>query len=119
MPREFSRTRRVGELMQRELARIIPREILDSRLGLMSVTSVDLAKDFSVATVYVSRVGGEGEAGPALALLEEAAPHLRHCLSEQVNLRTTPRLRFRYDPAIEHGDRVMAALAQISREEEH
>jgi len=119
MPREFSRTRRVGELIQRELARIIPREIDDARLGLISITSVDLSRDFSLATVYLSRIGGEGQAGPALQLLEESAAHLRHCLSADINMRTTPRLRFRYDPGIEHGDRVMAALAEIARDGEH
>lgn len=101
MPREFSRTRRIAELMQRELATIIAREIRDPRVGMVTVTAVRLAGDFSTAHVLFTRHDGPQAAKQVEAVLNRAAGFLRHALSDEVNLRTTPRLIFQYDHELE------------------
>jgi len=58
MAKEYSRTRRVGEQMQRELAALIQREIKDPRLGMVTVSGVEVARDYSVAKVFVTVLGG-------------------------------------------------------------
>ena len=57
MPREFSRTRRVGEQIQRELAVLVREQIKDPRLGMVSISGVKVSRDLSCATVYVSVLG--------------------------------------------------------------
>ncbi len=106
MPREFPRTRRVGEQMQRELARLIQREIRDPRLGMVTVSGVEVSRDLSVARVYVSTLGGAADAEQTLAVLQRAAGFLRGELGRCMKLRTVPELRFRYDDSIERGNRV-------------
>ena len=101
MPKEYSRTRRIAELMQRELATIIAREIHDPRVGMVTITAVRLAGDFSTAHVLFTRHDGPQAAARVEAILNRAAGFLRHALSDVVNLRTTPRLIFEYDQDLE------------------
>ena len=54
MPKEFSRTRRVGEQIQRELAQLIREEIKDPRVGMVTINAVDVSRDFSHAKVYIT-----------------------------------------------------------------
>ncbi len=92
--------------MQRELARLIQREIRDPRLGMVTVSGVEVSRDLSVARVYVSTLGGAADAEQTLAVLQRAAGFLRGELGRCMKLRTVPELRFRYDDSIERGNRV-------------
>ena len=65
MPRDFSRTRRVGEQLQRELATLIRDEIDDPRLGMISISAVEVSRDLSHAEVFFSTLGGQQDAGRA------------------------------------------------------
>ncbi|MDH3691397.1 MAG: ribosome-binding factor A, partial [Gammaproteobacteria bacterium] len=57
MPKEFSRTRRVGELVRRELAVLIASELNDPRVGMVTITAVDITKDLRLAKVRVTCLG--------------------------------------------------------------
>jgi ribosome-binding factor A len=104
MPKEFSRTRRVAELLQRELSEVIARELGDPRIGMVTVTAVQVSKDLAHATVYVTRLGtGTPNQTETVEALNRASGFLRHALSERLELRTTPRLHFKYDTSIERG----------------
>ena len=61
MPREFSRTRRVAELVQRELARLLEEEVSDPRIRLITITAVEVSKDLRHAKVYVTGMGKHAE----------------------------------------------------------
>jgi ribosome-binding factor A len=105
MPKEFSRTRRVAELLQRELSTVIARELGDPRVGMVTVTAVEVSKDYAHATVYVTRLGsGSSEQNETVTALNRASGFLRHALSERLDLRSTPRLHFKYDTSIERGE---------------
>lgn len=113
MPKEFSRTRRIAELMQRELATIIAREIHDPRVGMVTITTVRLAGDFSTAHVLFTRHDGPQAAEHVEAVLNRAAGFLRHVLSDEVNLRTTPRLIFEYDRELEQSMALVDKLEHL------
>jgi ribosome-binding factor A len=109
MPREFSRTERVNEQIKRSLSTLLRdyRPVDD----LLTVTGVDVSPDFRQALVYVSALAPKEEDKTALCRdLNEAAPRLRHALAGQLNLRRTPRLRFRFDAASDRGARIDALL---------
>ena len=69
MAREFTRSDRVADAVQRLLAQMIPAEIRDPRVGMVNVNSVDVARDLSIAKVYVTVVGAEKEGLTALDVI--------------------------------------------------
>src|SRR5262249_55510113 len=108
------RQAKVGEMIKRDLAEILQREMRDPRLALVSVTDVDVARDFTVAKVFISVIGTPQEKADALKALQGAAGFLRGQLGRMLDLRSVPTLVFRYDTGIERGVRMFELL----REEE-
>lgn len=100
---EVDRTRRVATLIQREVSRILQRDINDSRINTVSVNSVSVSRDLKQATVYVSTVDAECSTEKIENLLNKASRFIRRELSQSLNLRITPGLLFKYDNSIERG----------------
>jgi ribosome-binding factor A len=111
MPREFPRTRRVGEQIQRELAGLVREEIKDPRLGMVSICGVTVSRDLAHAKVYVSVLGDEAAVTASLRVLNNAAGFLRRRLGGQMRIRMVPRLRFYFDQSIAEGARMDALIA--------
>ncbi len=108
------RTERIGEQLREEVARLLREEVTDPRIGLLSVTRVDVAPDLSHALVFWSAL----ESGPEPlarieAGLESAAGFLRRQLSRRLRLKRTPELRFRHDPSLALGTRTLALLREL------
>lgn len=110
MSKTFSRTDRIGELIQRELAKIIPKEIRDPRVGLVSVAAVKVTRDLSYAKVYITRLGDPAEGKEAVKALNKASAFLRFHLAQQVQLRAMPQLQFVYDETILTGNALAALI---------
>ena len=110
MPREFPRTRRVGEQIQRELAALIRDELKDPRLGMVSVTVVEVTRDLAYAKVYVSVLGTEEQSIESVKVLNHAAGFLRHKLGKIMHTRTVPEMRFHLDRSLEEGARLGALI---------
>jgi len=110
MPREFSRSQRVGEQIQRSLSILIQQEIRDPRLGMTSVSAVQVARDLSVAKVYVTVLGDDDAVKASLEVLKNAAGFLRSSLARQMRTRVVPELRFIYDHSLEEGVRLGALI---------
>lgn len=104
------RTERVGDLLRSELADLLRREIRDPRVGLASISSVEVARDFSHAKVRVSVLGTEAERLAAVAALDGAKGFLRRELSRRVSLRTTPELHFELDRGAERSQQMATIL---------
>ena len=110
MPRDFPRTRRVGEQLQRELATLIRDEIDDPRLGLVSISAVEVSRDFSHAKVFFSTLGSDQDADASLEVLHGAAGYLRKLLGQRMTLRNVPQLHFRQDHSLADGARLSALI---------
>jgi ribosome-binding factor A len=110
MPKDFERTRRVGEQLQRELATIIQQELRDPRLGMVTISAVEVSKDMSVAKVFFTMLDESSDHTRAIEALQHAAGFLQHELSHRVQLRTIPKLRFTYDESIERGSALSALI---------
>ncbi len=107
--RRYPRMLRVNEVVREALADELER-MSDPRLGMVTITGVDVAADLRQATVYYAALGQEGDAHDAL---RAAAPHLRAELGRQVRLKYLPRLDFCSDPGIEHGQRVEEIIRDL------
>ena len=110
MPKDFERTRRVGEQLQRELATIIQQELRDPRLGMVTISGVEVSKDMSVARVFVTSLEEQADHRKTIDALQHAAGFLQHELGRRVQLRTIPKLRFAYDESIERGSELSALI---------
>ena len=110
MPREFPRARRVAEQIQRELAELIQLELMDPRLGMVSISGVEVSRDLAYATVYFTVLGKEGQNKDTGKVLNHAAGFLRRRLGQQMITRTVPELRFVHDRSLEKGARLSALI---------
>lgn len=119
MAREFSRTNRIGQLVMRELAQMIQHEVSDPRVGLVTVSHVDVTPDMKYAKVYVTRLNGvdsDQDIDECLQGLKRAAGFLRRNLAGRVELRNIPELRFHYDKSLEHGFNMDELIAKANKE---
>lgn len=103
---ENSRTLRVSDQIQRELADLLQHEIKDPRAKNITITSVEVTRDYSHAKVFYSILGNSEEIFLAQNGLENAKGFLRSQLSHRMQLRITPQLNFVYDESIERGTRL-------------
>jgi ribosome-binding factor A len=110
MPREFPRTHRVGEQIQRELAALIQGELKDPRLGMISVSAVSVSRDLGHARVYVSVLGSDEQTTESMRVLSHAAGYLRHKLGRSMHMRVIPELHFHLDRSLEEGARIGALI---------
>lgn len=121
MAKDYSRTQRIGDQMQRELALLIQREIKDPRLGMVTITAVDVARDLGHAKVYITVMGTEldeaTQVGQSLKVLKEASGFLRMMLGKVMKLRTIPQLNFHYDASIRRGAELSALIERAVQED--
>src|SRR5690554_951910 len=97
MARDYSRTQRVADQMQRELALLIQREVRDPRVGMITVTATEVSRDLAHAKVFITLMGDAGAEDIAenLEALKDASGFLRVQLGRVMKLRTIPQLHFR------------------------
>ena len=109
------RVSRVNELIRGELSEIIQRSLKDPGVsqGMLSITEVMIASDFSYATVYVSHLGSDEERKESLAGLDRATHWLERELYRRLSIKRTPRLVFRHDHSIERGIRISETLQRF------
>jgi ribosome-binding factor A len=103
MPREFNRMQRVSELIRRELAAVIAREMDDPRVRFVSITAVDVSRDLRNAKVYVTQIDTAADQPLDMRSLKKAAGFLRKRLADNLPLKKIPALDFVYDNSIERG----------------
>lgn len=108
MPREFSRNQRLGAQMQRSLSELLRFETKDPGLADVSLTTVELSRDLSVAKIYFSLLNPDTDPAPALEGLKRASGFLRSKLGSRLLVRHIPELRWVHDNSI-------ARAAEISR----
>ena len=106
MPRDFSRTLRVADQIQRELADLVQNEIKDPRVRLITITAVEVTRDYSYAKVFYTTLCSKEENVLVEKGLEHARGFLRTHLAHRMKLRITPQLHFVFDASVERGVRL-------------
>ncbi|MHB1233408.1 MAG: 30S ribosome-binding factor RbfA [Burkholderiales bacterium] len=117
MPKDVSRPRRVAEQMQRELAELIQLEVKDPRVGMITLTGVELTSDYAHAKVFFTLLGDQARLKEALAGLNSAAGYLRSQVAHRMKLRIMPALHFVHDASIEQGARLDKLIADAVAED--
>lgn len=106
------RQARVGEMIKRDLSEILQKEMRDERVALVTINSVEVTRDFTLARVFVSCMGDDKEKTLAVKALQGAAGFLRGQLGAMLELKTVPTLQFRYDTGVEKGVRMFELLKE-------
>jgi len=109
------RPQKLGDLIQRELSELLQRELRDPRVGMITITGVDVSPDFSHAKILYTTLDPAHveEAGEGL---KRAAGFLRSQLAKRIKLYTTPELRFEYDESVERCDRLSRLIDSVKKQ---
>jgi ribosome-binding factor A len=112
MPREFHRSRRVEEAIQRALSIALASKIRDPRLNGIGVTHVSVSRDVSVAKVYYSMLSGEPLPKDVAQAFAAATGFFRSAVASELRLRQVPELRFYPDEALDRARSLENLIAE-------
>ena len=119
MPKEFNRTQRVAAQIQRELAQLIQFEVKDPRVGLVTVSGVDVTRDLAHAKVYITVLDESHDVEGAIEGLNRASGFLRRALGKALTMRAVPELHFMYDASVERGANLSALIDAAVASDKH
>jgi ribosome-binding factor A len=109
--RSQGRPQKLGDQLQRELSQLL-RELRDPRIGMVTITAVDVSPDLSHAKIFFTMLVKE-HLEETTRGLQRAAGFLRTQLARRIKIYTTPELRFEYDESVERGDRLSRLIDSV------
>jgi len=112
----YKRSERVRQLLKEETADIIMHKVKDPRLGMVSVTDVEVTEDLKSARVFVS-VFEEGESALAMEILNSAKSFIRSELARRVRMKFIPSLEFRLDTTVRYASRIEGLLKKLREDQ--
>lgn len=117
MAKTSTRLDRIADMLKRELAILIQRQIKDPRVGpMVSVLEVKVSRDLSHAKAYVSFMLEPEQIPAAVDALNHAASYLRRLLAQTVELRAMPELHFFYDDTLVRANRITNIIEDITKD---
>lgn len=120
MSREFKRSDRVAQELQKEIAVILQREVKDPRVGMVTVSDVEVSRDLAYAKIFVTFLfDNDPEAiKQGMKGLEKASPYIRTLVGKVMRLRIVPELRFVYDESLVEGMRMSNLVSNVIKNDE-
>lgn len=112
--RGFSRRDRIAEQIRRELAEIIRLELRDPRVGMISLTEVQVTADYAHAKVFFSSLAGSEQLAALQEGLENASGFLRSELGKRISIHMTPQLHFIFDESLERGAQLSKLISEAA-----
>jgi ribosome-binding factor A len=108
-----SRSVRLGQQLQREIALILQREFKDPRVGFVTITRVELSKDLRHAKVFFSCLGDAHQVARSQEGLDHATAFIRHLIKQRFRLKVIPEIVFRFDETIAGSIKLSETLEQL------
>lgn len=120
MAREFKRSDRVAQELQKEIALILQREVKDPRIGMVTVSDVEVSSDLAYAKVFVTFLFDDDPEAIRQGLkgLDKASPYIRSLLAKAMRLRIVPELRFIYDNSLVEGMKMSNLVTQVVKQDQ-
>jgi ribosome-binding factor A len=104
---------RISERIREDLSEILLKESSDPRLKGVTITDVEVDRELAFAEIYVCTIEGSPNSQEILNALDHAKGFLRSELAHRMDLRVFPRLRFHWDPTLEHADKIEQLIQSI------
>lgn len=109
------RSLRVADQIQKDLSEILTFELKDPRVGLVTITEVQVTPDYAWARVFFTTLNDTEEAvRETLEGLEKASGFIRNQLSRRLHIHTLPQLRFEYDRSVMRGMALSGLIDQAN-----
>lgn len=102
----YSRSDRVGGLIQQVIAELLQKQISDPRLAKVTITAVKMSRDLRIAKIYFATNSDVHDKQAAMEGFSKAGGFIKRELAQRLGLRYMPHLQFYYDEAIDRGDRI-------------
>lgn len=112
----MSRLEKINEELKREISEIVQYKLKDPRLGLVTITGVEITPDLKYAKVYFSVLGSAQEEAKAEQGLKSSAGYVRRLIGEAIKIRYTPELIFKLDKSAEYSVNIFKKLEEIKNE---
>jgi ribosome-binding factor A len=114
MPHGFPRSRRIEDLLRKEMADMLLSEIKDPRIrGLITIMQVKISEDLRHAKFFVSVLGNETEKESVLRGLNKARGFIRRTMGHRLDLRRIPELHFQLDRSLDDQEKIEKLLASV------
>jgi ribosome-binding factor A len=110
MVKNPSRLARIADQIQKDLAELIRTQVKDPRVGMITLTGVEISSDYHYAKVFFTTLGDGERVAKAQSGLEHASGFLRSQLAKGLKLRIIPELRFVHDESVERGVRISTLI---------
>ncbi|MGL5007403.1 MAG: 30S ribosome-binding factor RbfA [Plesiomonas sp.] len=118
MAKEFGRSKRVAQELQKEVAIILQREVKNPQIGMVTVSSVEVSRDLAYAKVFVTFLFDDNEAiASGLKSLRDSTGYIRTLVGKAMRLRIVPELRFEYDQSLTEGMRMSNLVSSVIKED--
>ncbi|BCL75127.1 ribosome-binding factor A [Jeongeupia sp. HS-3] len=114
MARQFTRSDRIAQQLQRDIAELIRGELDHPKASLITVTDVEVTRDHSHAKIFYTFMGTPEDAQAIATKLEQAKGFLRSELSRGFKLFKMPELHFHYDHSVELGFKLDTLISQAA-----
>ncbi|MGK7346698.1 MAG: 30S ribosome-binding factor RbfA [Candidatus Nitrospinota bacterium M3_3B_026] len=117
MRKSFHRADRVSEEIMKEVSNIIRDDMKDPRLGMVSITRVELSRDLRHAKVFISVLGSGEERDSSMSVLRNGTGFIRKLIGRRMRLKAPPELIFKADDSIERSARINEILKKVGADE--
>jgi ribosome-binding factor A len=112
------RPQRLALEIQHEISMMLFRDLKDRRIGLVTITGVEMSSDLRHAKVYVSAMGDEARKKASLEALNHASGWIRHELGQRIRMKFLPEIQFRADSSLEYGEHIDQLLDEANKNTE-
>ena len=112
----MSRVERVAQQLKREISRLLLLEIMDPRIGFLTITQVKISSDLKIARIYYTTLGDEESKNKTQEGLEKASGYIRKCIAQRVKLKFVPEIEFYYDEELTRALKLEKILDELENE---
>lgn len=114
----YKRSEKVAEAIHKIVSELLIKGLKDPRIGFVTITGVKVTDDSRQATIFFTVVGGEKEKVDSEAGLSSARGFIRKEIGQQLQMRFTPEIRFKYDASLDYGHRIDSLLREIGEQDD-
>ena len=116
MKKPYQRSHRLGDLIKQEVSRLLLIEVKDPRIGMITITDVEMSSDIKRAKIFYNVGGGEDKRRETQEGLNKASGFIRTALAQTLEIKRIPEICFEYDTSLDYGEKIDRILDSLKKE---